>query len=90
VNAESNRARLRSRVPLYKEYEVGDRFFRKRNPVRIFRSKTEQKKYKLTAKFQARFDGPYIVKERVNAVVYVANIGGEDVPIHAVNMKPAH
>lgn len=90
MNAESNRVKLRSRIPHYTEYKVGDKFFRKRNPVRSFRSVTEKRRYKLTAKLQARFDGPYIVKERVNAVVYVANIGGEDVRIHAVNMKPAH
>lgn len=90
VNAESNRVKLRSRIPHYTEYKVGDKFFRKRNPVRSFRSVTEKRRYKLTAKLQARFDGPYIVKERVNAVVYVANIGGEDIRIHAVNMKPAH
>ena len=90
VNMASNQVRLKSRIPQYKEYQIGDRFFRKRNPVRTFRSKSEKRKYKLSAKLQARWDGPYIVKERVNAVVYLASIGGEDIGVHAVNMKPAH
>jgi hypothetical protein len=35
-----------------------------------------------------RYEGPYKVVEKVNAVVYVAEIDGERKRIHAVNMKP--
>jgi RNase P/RNase MRP subunit p29 len=37
---------------------------------------------------QARFDGPYVVTGRVNAVQYWADIDEESVRVHAANMKP--
>jgi hypothetical protein len=72
----------------FKEYEVGDTFYRKRNQVRTFESVQEKEKYKINVKLAARYEGPYKVVEKVNAVVYVAEIYGERKRIHAVNMKP--
>ena len=89
VNRESNVGVARQRDRSYKEFKEGDRFFRKRNPVRTFKSASDRESYKLSLKLQARYEGPYKVKQRVNAVVFVADIDGEDVRVHAVNMKPA-
>jgi hypothetical protein len=72
----------------FKEYAVGDMFYRKRNQVRTFRSVQEKETYKINVKLAARFEGPYKVVRKVNAMVYVAEIDGEQKRIHAVNMKP--
>jgi len=72
----------------FKEYEVGQHFYRRRCPVRTFTSASDKEKYKISAKLQARFDGPYVVTARVNAVQYWADINGESVRVHAMNMKP--
>jgi hypothetical protein len=72
----------------FEEYEVGDLFYRKRNRVRTFKSAQEQETYKINLKLQARYEGPYKIVEKVNAVVYVADINGERKRIHAINMKP--
>jgi hypothetical protein len=72
----------------FREYEVGDMFYRKRNQVRTFKSVQEKETYKINVKLAARYEGPYKIIEKVNAVVYVAEIDGERKRIHAVNMKP--
>jgi hypothetical protein len=56
--------------------------------VRTFRSVQERETNKINVKLAARFEGPYKVVRKVNAVVYVAEIDGEQKRIHAVNMKP--
>ena len=56
--------------------------------VRTFTSASAKEKHKISAKLQARFDGPYKVTGRVNAVVYWADINGEETRVHAMNMKP--
>ena len=89
INRESSSGDTRGRQPQYKEYQVGDKFFRRRNPVRTFRSASDKETYKISLKLQARYEGPYRVKRRVNAVVFVTEIGGEEVRVHAINMKPA-
>jgi hypothetical protein len=48
----------------------------------------EKETYKINAKLAVRYEGPYKIIEKVNAVVYVAEIDGERKRIHAVNMKP--
>jgi transposase InsO family protein len=80
------RQHLRDRV--FREYKIGDRFFRKRHPVRAFKSAGEKEAYKIALKFQPRYDGPYIILEKLSAVLYTAEIDGEIIKIHAVNMKP--
>jgi hypothetical protein len=72
----------------FREYQVGDMFYRKRNKQRVFRSAQEKETYKINFKLSARYEGPYRVIGKVNAVVYVAEIDGVKKRIHAVNMKP--
>ena len=78
----------RARGIQFKEYAVGDQFYRKRNVVRVFKSVQDQEVYKINLKLQARYEGPYRIVENVSAVVYVADIEGVRRRVHAVNMKP--
>lgn len=78
----------KSRAHEFKEYKVGDYFYRKRNPMREFKSVSDQEKYKIAMKLQARYEGPYQVTERINPVLYGALVCGKTVVVHAVNMKP--
>lgn len=73
----------------FREYEVGDKFYRKRHPVRAFKSAGEKEKWKISMKLQSRYQGPYVISERINAVLYEAIINGVKCRVHAVNMKPA-
>jgi hypothetical protein len=86
--ARGNKAATRKTGLEFKEYAVGDMFYRKRNQVRTFRSVQEKEAYKINVKLAASLEGPYKVVNKVNAVVYVAEIDGEQKRIHAVNMKP--
>ena len=72
----------------FKEYAVGDQFYRKRNRLRVFKSVQDQEVHKINLKLQARYEGLYQKVEKVNAVVYVADIDGVRRRVHAVNMKP--
>lgn len=56
--------------------------------MREFKAHSEKEKYKIARKLQARFEGPYVVTERINPVLYAADINGKQVVVHAVNMKP--
>jgi hypothetical protein len=56
--------------------------------MRKFKSHSEKEKYKIARKLHdARFEGPYVVTERINPVLYAADINGKQVIVHAVNMK---
>jgi hypothetical protein len=55
--------------------------------VRTFKSVQEKETYKINVKLAARYERPYKIIEKVNAVVYVAKIDGQRQRIHAVNMK---
>jgi hypothetical protein len=81
-------AETRGKQPQYREYQVGDKFFRRRNPVRTIKSASDKETYKISLKLH-KYEGPYRVKRRVNAGVFVTEIGGEEVRIHVINMKPA-
>ena len=48
----------------------------------------EQAAYKINLKLQARYEGLYRIVDKINAVVYVAEVDGVRKRIHAVNMKP--
>jgi hypothetical protein len=85
-NVQKLRITLRDRA--FREYQIGDRFFRKRHPVRAFKSAGEKEAWKISLKLQPRYDGPYVIAEKLSAVLYVANIDGEMLKVHAVNMKP--
>ena len=56
--------------------------------MRTFKSVQEKETYKVNIKLQARYEGPYKVVDKVNAVVYVAEIDGVRKRVHAINMKP--
>ena len=77
----------RARGIQFKEYVVGDQFYRKRNRVREIKSVQDQKVHKINLKLQARYEGRYKIVEKVSAVVYVADIDGVRRRVHAVNMK---
>jgi transposase InsO family protein/cbb3-type cytochrome oxidase subunit 3 len=85
-NVTQLRRTLRDRA--FREYQVGDRFFRKRHPVRAFKSAEEKEAYKIAMKLQPRYDGPYVIKEKLSAVLYLAEVEGEILKVHAINMKP--
>jgi hypothetical protein len=87
-SARGNRAATRKAGLEFKEYAVGDMFYRKRNQVRTFKSVQERETYKINVKLAARFEGPYKITRRVSAVLYEAEIDGVLKRIHAVNMKP--
>lgn len=87
-NEESGRVRKNLRSHPYREYAPGDQFYRKRNPLREFKSETDKAKYKIARKLQARFEGPYVVTERLSPVLYEAEVNGRRVIVHAINMKP--
>jgi hypothetical protein len=72
----------------FREYLPGDLCYRKRNRVRTFKSIQEKETYKINIKLQARYEGPYRVISRVNAVVYVVDVDGVHKRMHATNMKP--
>jgi hypothetical protein len=64
-------------------------FYRKRHPIRAFKSAGEKEKWKISMKLQSRYQGPYMITGRINAVLYEALINGVKCRVHAVNMKPA-
>ena len=70
------------------EYQEGDYFFRKRNPIREFKSAGDEQGYKINRKMQARYEGPYMITRKISPLVYEAEISGERVKVHAINMKP--
>ena len=89
--AEKSKLRFNVRVrqPLeFVEYEIGQKFLLIRRPVREFKSADEKEAYKISMKLLERYEGPYVIKEKVSPVVYVTVIDGEVKRVHAVNMKP--
>jgi hypothetical protein len=48
----------------------------------------EEEAWKISAKLLERWEGPYRITKRINPVLYEAEIDGETVRVHAVNMKP--
>ena len=86
--ARGNNAISRQRGLVFKEYEEGQWFYRKRNQVRVFKSVQDKENYKISRKLQARWEGPYKITRKVSAVLYEAVIDGEKKRVHAINMKP--
>ena len=81
--ARGNRAGPANRIP-FREYKVGGKW----NRVRVFKSVQYKEAYKNSMKFQVRYEGPYVIKEKISAVLYVTEINGVRKWNHAVNMKP--
>jgi hypothetical protein len=71
---------IKVRKPLeFVEYEPGQQFLRVRRPLSSFNSVVDEEEWKISMKLLERFEGP---------VLYDADIGGKEVRVHAVNMKP--
>jgi hypothetical protein len=87
-NEESGAKGRKLRTNPYREYAPGDMFYRKRNPMREFKSETDKEKYKIARKLQARWEGPYRIVRRLNPVLYETEVEGKKVTVHAINMKP--
>ena len=47
----------------------------------------EKIRYKLSAKLQSRFTGPYLIVRQLSPVLYVAIVDSKEKTIHTVNMK---
>ena len=88
---EKNKLRFNVRVkqPLeFVEYKIGQKFMLIKRPITKFKSDDEEKVWKLSMKLLERYEGPYVISRVINPVLYEAVINGEDVRVHAVNMKP--
>jgi len=73
---------------IFKEYAVGDFFYLKRIPKRFYIDEKDEIRYKLNAKLQYRWTGPYIVTKKVSPVLYESDIHNKRKMVHAVNMRP--
>jgi exonuclease III len=79
----------RVRKPLeFVEYKVDQLFLRVRRPISVFHSANDEEEWKISMKLLERYEGPYRVIRKINPVLYDADIGGKEVRVHAVNMKP--
>lgn len=76
ANAMGGTRADRATSALYKQYKVGDQFYRKHHRVPIFKSVQEKETYMINLKLQARHERPYGIISRVSAVLYVADIDG--------------
>ena len=73
---------------IFKEYQVGDFFYLKRIPKRFYIDEKDEIRYKLNAKLQYRWTGPYIVTKKVSPVLYESDIHNKKKMVHAINMRP--
>ena len=77
------------RKPLaFKEYEVGQEFFRVIYPSTVFNDPDSKEAYKISRKLMERFVGPYKIIRKISPVQYDADIDGVITRVHALNMKP--
>jgi transposase InsO family protein len=72
----------------FKEYNVGDFFYSKRVPKRFHKDEKDEMLYKLNAKLQNRWTGPYIIVKKISPVLYEADVHNQKKVVHAVNMRP--
>ena len=77
------------RKPLaFKEYEVGQEFFRVIYPNTVFNDPESKEAYKISRKLMERYVGPYKIIRKISTVQYDADIDGVITRVHALNMKP--
>ena len=77
------------RRPLvFKEYEVGQDFYRIHRPPVVFKDKDTKEEYKLSRKLLERYEGPYKILHKVSPILYDADVEGVVTRVHAHNMKP--
>ena len=72
----------------FKVYKKDDYFFHKRIAKRFYKDALDETIYKLNAKLQHRWTGPYRIVEQLNEVLYKADIHGVIKVVHAINMRP--
>jgi transposase InsO family protein len=72
----------------FKEYEVGDYFYHRRIAKRFYKDDLDEKIYKLNAKLQYRWTGPFRIIKKILPVLYEADIHNKITIVHAVNMRP--
>jgi hypothetical protein len=79
----------RPKEPLvFVPYEVGDYFMRKKQPKRSYVELKTRERGKISSKLQYRWTGPYRVTKVISPVLYDAMVHGEELRVHAINMKP--
>jgi transposase InsO family protein len=72
----------------FKEYEPGMYFYHRRIAKRFYKNEVDEKVYKLTAKLQYRWTGPFRILKKINPVLYEADIHNKATVVHAINMRP--
>jgi hypothetical protein len=72
---------------LFRQFNVGQRFYLKTVPRRYFISEEDKLKYKLSSSLQNRYTGPHEVLSVINPVVYIAAVDGALRLVHANKMK---
>jgi hypothetical protein len=72
----------------FKEYNVGDFFYSRRVPKRFYKDEKDESLFKLNAKLQPRWTGPYIITKKFSPVLYEADVHNQKKTVHAVNMRP--
>jgi hypothetical protein len=88
---EKNKLRFNVRVkqPLeFVEYEVGQKFMMVRRPITEFKSADEEESYKISMKLTERYEGPYVITQKISPILYEANIEGKIKRVTAIHMKP--
>jgi len=72
----------------FAEYKVGEYAMVANTPKSQNIGWVDSKFKKLNLKLQPRYSGPYLITRRLSPVVYILQIDGFDVNVHATNMKP--
>jgi hypothetical protein len=83
------KSNVKIRKPLeFVEYKEDQMFLKVRRPLSSFNSVIDEENWKISMKLLERYEGPYKIIRKINPVLYDAEIGGKEVRVHAVNMKP--
>jgi hypothetical protein len=72
----------------FAEYQVGEYAMIANTPKSQNIGWVDAKFRKLNLKLQPRYSGPYLIIRRISPVVYVLQVDGFDVNVHATNLKP--
>ena len=72
----------------FAEYKIGDYAMIANTPKSQNIGWVDAKFRKLNLKLQPRYSGPYLITRRLSPVVYVLQVDGFDMNVHATNMKP--
>jgi hypothetical protein len=72
----------------FAEYKVGEYAMIANVPKSQNIGWVDAKFRKLNLKLQPRYSGPYLIRRKLSPVIYVLQVDGFDVNVHATNMKP--